>query len=416
MAGQGPSLKPGEAENVIEFIIKRAKQLQKREFSIEMDELKPLLVGAMDEGHYINRIRWKMKDQFRKAKIKSRCRGNSYEFELSPNIDIDIAAEKKNRRANIDVKKTSTNFDEPFIAPPWFPDLLDSLDLGDKPILIGPAGCGKSRTLEEAFARLGREIYRIALGEYRDPADLIGTKEIVNENGVPTTKLVGGLLTEAMEKGCGVILDEYDMCSPGMVSALNKVMESGIEMLLPTENGSFKFRPHKDTLIAATANTWGYGDDEGMFAGAQMQNRASWDRLRPKMDCDYDYAIENRLVSRYLPPKVIDALYSDNPAPNKLGIVRIIRKAISDPANPLEDVFGLRSILWFAQKWETFGWHKGLYYILNDFRQENRESISLIIKNRLGAKFVPSRNDFDKNAPNYIPDMITEVVAAGFGN
>jgi len=425
MAGQGPAVQLGEAEGVIDFIIKRAKQIQSRDFvgdpdksgnGIRIEELAPLFFGAPDSGHHMNRIRYKMRDEFRKAKITFRCRGSYYEFNLDPSINIDISAERKAKRKKIIKKKTSTKFDEEFIAPPWFSDLLDTLEYGDKPILVGPQGCGKSRALEEAFAHLGRDIFRIALGEYRDPADLIGTKEIVDVDGVSTTKLVGGPLTEAMEKGCGVIMDELDICPPALLAALNKIMERGVEMVLPTEKGVVKFRPHENTLIAATANTWGYGDDTGMFAGSQMQNRASWDRLRPKMECNYDYAIERRLVASYLPVKVVEALYSEDPAPNKRGIIRKIREAIQDRNNPLEDTLGLRSIIWFAQRWQIFGWHKGMHYILNDFREENREPIAKIITDRFGKNFAPSRNDYDKNGPNYIPNMMPSLVTSGFGN
>jgi len=414
MASQGPALISGEAQGVIDYVIKRAKQLQSRKFEIPIADLKPLLIGAVDEGHYLNRIRLKMRNQFRDVKIRQKRKGDAYEFELDPSIDINLATIRPIMdRQRVD---TFTKFKEPFIAPQWFSDLVDALNFGCKPIIVGPQGCGKSRIAEEAMAELGRKMYRIALGEYRDPVDLIGTKEIVNEDGVPVTKLVGGILIDAMKNGWGIILDEYDMMAPQMLSALNRIMESGAQMLLPTEDGIVEFEPHPDTLIMATSNTWGFGDETNEFAGAQMQNRASWDRLHPKMDHDYDYDIERRLVSRHLPPRVTEALYDDNPSPNKLGLVRIIRKAIQDPANPLEDTLGLRTILFFAQSWKYYGWHKGMYYLINEFREENRPAVTKIVTNRFGQKFAPSRNDYNKNAPCYIPDMASALNDAGFLN
>lgn len=407
---------PEETQSVIDFVIKRAKELQTHKLTgdkaIPLKELSPLFVNEPREEYHMNRIRHEMFDEFRTAKILPRWRSGNYEFTLDESINIDIVKEIEIERSKIVSKETSTNFQEEFIPPAWFRDLLDVLECGDKPILVGPQGCGKSRALEQAMAFLGRKVFRIALGEYRDPADLIGTKEIVEENGVPVTKLVGGLLTEAMENGYGIILDEYDMVAPGMVAALNKIMESGASMVLPTEKGTITFHQHPDTLIAATANTWGYGDDSGLFAGSQMQNRASWDRLRPKMDCDYDYEIEKRLVGKYLPEKVVEALYANHSDENKVGLVRKIRKAIADPKNPLDDVMGLRTILWFARMWGRFGWHKGLYYFLNDFRIENREAIKKIIQDRFGRDFVPTRNDYDKKASDYIPNLKPSVMKA----
>jgi len=419
MGNQGPALQAGEVEGVIAFVIERAKQLQTRELtgrlSIPLEELKPLLTGAIDEGHYVNRIRWKMKTQFKNAGIVQTCKGNAYEFTLDKSIDIARQDERKERRAAVD---TFSNFDEPFIAPPWYSDLLDALEAGSGfiPFIQGPQGCGKSRTCEEAMAKLGRKCVRIALGEYRDPVDLIGTKEIVEENGVPVTKLVGGVLTEAIQKGWGIVLDEYDMMPPQMLSALNRIIEPGSKILLQTEQGIVEIDRHPDTLIAVTANTWGYGDDAGEFAGVQIQNRASYDRLHPKMSHDYDYNIEQRLMARYLPKNVIEALYKDDTNHNSMGIVRLIRKAILDKNNSLEDTMGLRTILFFAKSWKLFGWSKGMHYFLNDFRPENRDAVAKIITTRLGMKYAPSRNDYDKNAPNYIPEMMKELIDKGFGH
>ncbi len=420
MASQGPALQPGEVEGVINFVIDTAKHLQTRKFEIPLADLKPLLIGAQDEGHYLNRIRWKMRDQFRKANIKQRCLGDKYEFELDQSIEIDLAADREAKRAkrnaNRQKTKTSTDWKEPYIAPPWFSDLLDVLEMGNRPILIGPKGCGKSRALEEAMSRMGLEVWRVALGEYRDIADLIGTKEIVERNGVPVTELVGGLLTEALKKGKGVILDEYDAIAPTMGAALNKIMEIGTTVVLPTEKGTVEFTPHENSRIAATSNTWGYGDDSGEFAGTFIQNRASWDRLRPKMPVNYDYKIERKLVSRYLPPKVVDALYTEEGNAPKHGIIIQIRRECADPKNPIDDTLGLRPILWFAQMWTTFGWHKGMFYLLQEFKEENREPIFKMITNRFGRGFAPSRNDFDKNQPFYIPDMMGDLINAGFGH
>ena len=419
--GPGNATSPEEVQGIIDFVIKRAKELQTHQLTgekaISIRELAPLFINEPRPEMHMNRIRHKMKSEFTAAKILPRWRGGKYEFTLDESIPIDISAEIEAKRAKLIKQETATQFQEEFIPPGWFRDLLDVFECGDKPILVGPQGCGKSRAAEQAMAFLGRKVFRITLGEYRDPADLIGTKEIVEENGVSVTKLVGGLLTEAMEKGYGVILDEYDMVAPSMVSALNKIMESGASMVLPTEKGTVIFHQHPDTLICATANTWGYGDDSGLFAGAQMQNRASWDRLRPKMDCTYDYEIEKRLVGKYLPEKVVEALYNQDERVNKLGLIIKLRKAIADPNNPLDDVMGLRTILWFARMWSRFGWHKGLYYFLNDFREENRDSVRQIIQDRFGRNFVPSRNDFDKDAPNYIPNMkpaLIEAIEKGF--
>jgi len=411
MSTKGPNLIEGEAEGVIEFLLDYAKKNSKKDFNLKVQELKHLFVGAPDPIYHMNRIRWNMRKEMNDAGIKFKCLGDSYNFTIENFEEPEEVMTSSSSQViygseNIE---TSTNYQDEFIPPFWFSDLIATLKCGDKPILIGPHGCGKSRILEEAYKFLGRKMFRVALGESRDPADLIGTKEIVNENGVPVTKFVGGILTQAMQEGQGIILDEYDMCSPMMIAAFNKIMEPGIEMTLQTEKGLETFRPHPKTLIAATSNTWGKGDYSGEYSGAQKQNDSAWDRIRPKIPCGYDEAVEEMLIRRFLPIPVVNALYNNSVDINKTGIVRLIRDAIKDPMNPLEDVLSFRSILWFAHRWNVLKWHKGMFYMLQDFKEENKESIALIIKNRLGQNFAPSRNDYNSREQNYIPNMESEI-------
>jgi len=91
-----------------------------------------------------------------------------------------------------------------------------------------------------------------------------------------------------------------------------------------------------------------------------------------------------------------------------------MRKAINSKKDPIEDSLSMRSITWFAQRYHLLGWHKAFYYFINEFKPEYREAMALIATTLLGAAFTPSINDFDSEAPHYIPNQKQDLITAGF--
>jgi len=412
----GPALIKGEVEGVVKFVIERAKTLQKRTIEINMDELAPLMIGATDKTHILNRIRWKMATLLRAQGIIPLFIATGYKFKIENNIDItpeNMLEKSFQPLKGKEPVKTHTNWKTPFIAPYYFGTIFRQVQKGRIPLLKGDKGCGKSRVAEEIMARLGLNCIRIAMGEVRDPVDLIGTKEVINKNGVPITKFVGGLITEAAQKGWGVVLDEIDAITANVGLVFNKMFEENATMVLLTETGIETLQPHPDFRVIATANTWGRGDSTGFYAGTNMQNDATMDRFRPKQDVEYDMAIERQLVSPYLPPAVVEALYAQGEL-GKEGLIVLIRRAIADPNNEIDDICGMRPILYFAQEYQEIGWHKLMSFFVNEFREEYHNAITKIITDRFGGSFTPSDNDYDKSKPNYIPDMMKDLIAAGF--
>jgi len=417
MAPLGPPLESGEAEKIIQFIIETAIEQKSRDITIPINDLaKHFSSSVVERSHVTNRIRWQMDSLLRDAGIVSSLKGApGYNFILDNSIEIDFAPQAKIERHESRKKvSTFTDFEIPFLPPTYFNTLISVLEAGDRPILIGPKGCGKSRSLEEAFACRGIRAIRIALGEINDPTKLTGNKEIINEDGVPVTKLIGGLVREAAESGTAVIFDELDSASPNVGLALNRILESNTKLVLDTEHGTEIMTPKKGYALAATANTWGYGDESGEYEGVYSQNRATWDRLHPKIDCDYDMEIEKQLISPFLPKAVVDAFYKKGTTPSGDGIVLKIRRAIKDPTAPIEDSLSMRTIIWFAQRFNILGWHKTSYYFVNEFKPEYRMAMTKIITDLLGSALTPSINDYDAKLPHYIPNAKSDLISAGF--
>jgi hypothetical protein len=232
--------------------------------------------------------------------------------------------------------------------------------------------------------------------------------EVVSENGVPVTKFQAGLLTECAILGKAAVLDEIDSIHPGVALALNMILESTSRIVCHTEKGIHVITPHPNFRIIATANTWGYGDQSGLYSGTEIQNRATWDRFMPKFECGYDTRIERKIISNHLHPNVIEALYNPtSDAGKKKGIIVMVREAID--RGEIRDHLSVRAIEAFANDFEDFGWHKGMYFMMNELNPAYRQKFFQIITSTLGTDFAPSMNDYDDKGTNYIPKMVANI-------
>jgi len=402
------------SQQVVSFIYKKAVKQNSRILKIPIVEFEWIKIPDNLNVNHVNFLRWTLKTYLQEAKITFKIVNNSFDIIIDESINLKIFSEEKEEPIAVSPIGTFSNWKDPFSPPSYFKDLIYFLRQKEKPILIGPKGCGKSRSLEEAMAILGRKVYRIALPQYRDPVELIGDFQIVEENGIPITKFIGGVITTALQEGYGLIIDEIDSSPPHLVSCLQQFFEPyGTQITIKTESGILNFSPHKDALIAATSNTWRGDDKTGEYSKAQGGDASTWDRFFPKIDCDYDVKAERLTLSNYLPQVVLDALFEEGDA-NHMGIIPSIRRSCKDPNSSMEDSIGFRSILRIGHHWKKLGWHKIMYYFVNEFKEENREAVSKIITNKLGREFIPTRNDYDESLPDYIPNLIPKLKEKGF--
>jgi hypothetical protein len=408
----GPSLKTGELQGVYDFVLNKAKLAGARQITITHDDLAPLMIGddawQNKAGSDLieatkrrnNRIRFKMGRRLAEMGVESHFNENGYTFVINESIPIEMTTEESVKVYEESKQvKTYTPYDTPFYPPKNFPNLLKALKLGMNCLLVGGKGSGKSRSFEEAGALLGIEQIRIAMGMVNDPADLIGTKEIVEENGASVTKFIPGLLTQAIMDGKMVILDEIDSVQPQVTLALNLVLENKSQVCCLTERGVVVVERHPNARICATGNTWGYGDGGMNYAGTDIVNSSTMDRFAWKDAMDYDHATERKICANWLPDSVTKLLYE-----NQSGIIVKIRQAIKD--GTIMDDLGMRSIENFAKSYKEFGWHKGMiYFLVNCFNPDYRDQVAQIIRVQCGNEFAPSVNDYDDSATDYIPQM-----------
>lgn len=153
--------------------------------------------------------------------------------------------------------------------------------------LHGDTGCGKSTGVLELASALNQPCRRVQMSQQFKEATMIGKTELViDDHGNQITKWVDGLLPEAMRRGWWLVIDEFTATPPGILFALQAVLE-GAPLMLPSGE---VVKPHKNFRIAATDNTNGLGDDSGRFAGTHVMNDATMDRFGVVIACDYPEA------------------------------------------------------------------------------------------------------------------------------
>ena len=156
--------------------------------------------------------------------------------------------------------------------------------------ITGLSGNGKTFSVEQACAQLGRELIRVNITIETDEDDLIGGFRLVNG----ATVWHNGPVVEALERGAILLLDEIDLAS-NKILCLQSILEG---------NGVFLkkigrvVRPTKGFNVIATANTKGKGSDDGRFIGTNVLNEAFLERFPVTFDQDYPSpSVENKILS-----------------------------------------------------------------------------------------------------------------------
>jgi len=156
--------------------------------------------------------------------------------------------------------------------------------------LIGPTGCGKTSFVQEFAKRIGYSLYTVSCHGDMEVPELLGN--YILKDGDTTFQY--GPVVRAMREGAILLLDEYDLLNPGTASGLNGVLE-GRSIFLP-ETGE-RIEPDPGFKVVLTSNTAGSGDLSGNYAGTQVQNKATLDRVWP-LQVDYKIENEKSLVAK----------------------------------------------------------------------------------------------------------------------
>lgn len=162
-----------------------------------------------------------------------------------------------------------------------FDKVLQFVAQGRSIMLVGPAGCGKTRLAEDVATALGKDYY--FSGKAACETKLIGYKD--GYGTFQRTQFV-----DAYEHGGVFLFDEIDGWAPDALIAVNAPLAG--------RWGDFpcgKVQRHDDFVAIAAANTFGRGADRE-YVGREQLDAATLDRFGV-VEIDYDEQLEIAITS-----------------------------------------------------------------------------------------------------------------------
>ena len=236
--------------------------------------------------------------------------------------------------------------------------------------ITGLSGNGKTFSVEQACAQLGRELIRVNITIETDEDDLIGGFRLVNGE----TVWHNGPVIEALERGAILLLDEIDLAS-NKILCLQSVLEGKGVFL--KKIGKF-VQPTAGFNVIATANTKGKGSDDGRFIGTNVLNEAFLERFPVTFEQEYPtVSIETKILN-----KLCD---DENFCKRLADWADIIRKTFYDGG--IEEIISTRRLVHIIKAFNIFGDKaKAIQVCVNRFDDETKQAF-LELYDKVDADF-----------------------------
>ena len=229
--------------------------------------------------------------------------------------------------------------------------------------VTGLSGNGKTFSIEQACAQLGRELIRVNITIETDEDDLIGGFRLVNG----ATVWHDGPVIQALNRGAILLLDEIDLAS-NKILCLQSVLEGNGVFL--KKIGRF-VRPTSGFNIFATANTKGKGSDDGRFIGTNVLNEAFLERFPVTFEQEYPSPkSEEKILLNVAATLGVD----DTEFIKRLvDWADIIRKTFYDGG--VEEVISTRRLVHIIRAYAIFGKKgKAIEVCVNRFDDETKQA------------------------------------------
>ncbi len=198
--------------------------------------------------------------------------------------------------------------------PEYVPSLIEvaqftlSMNRGDKVLIFGPKGSGKSTMPKVYCARTNQPFFRIPCRRDMEASDLFGSVTVRNKELV----FNDGPITMAARYGGTACLDEASVLQAGAALSLQYTLENNGKVVLPDHpSGDPKDKvvdPHPSFRIVMTDNTALGGDHTGHYVGTNVHNEALRDRIDKFIKLGYMPVKEEvKLVNNHVPgvPKTL---------------------------------------------------------------------------------------------------------------
>mgnify|MGYP001206273916 FL=1 len=243
--------------------------------------------------------------------------------------------------------------------------------------ITGLSGNGKTFSVEQACSQTKRELIRVNITIETDEDDLIGGFRLVNGE----TVWHNGPVTEALQRGAILLLDEIDLAS-NKILCLQSILEGKGVFL--KKIGKY-ITPTEGFNVFATANTKGKGSDDGRFIGTNVLNEAFLERFPVTFEQSYPVSAVEQ--------KILMALCSDADFCKRLcDWADIIRKTFYDGG--IEEIISTRRLVHIVRAYSIFNDKaKAIQVCVNRFDDETKQAF-LELYDKVDADFqMPVESD-----------------------
>jgi len=250
--------------------------------------------------------------------------------------------------------------------------------------ITGLSGNGKTFSIEQACAQLGRELVRVNITIETDEDDLIGGFRLINGE----TVWHNGPVVEALERGAILLLDEIDLAS-NKILCLQSVLEGKGVFL--KKIGKY-VRPSSGFNVFATANTKGKGSDDGRFIGTNVLNEAFLERFPVTFEQEYPTpAVEQKILEGI----ALDLGVEDREFCKRLvDWADVIRKTFYDGG--IDEIISTRRLVHIIRAYSIFqDKAKAIKVCVNRFDDETKQSF-IELYDKFDADFVMPSEDQQK--------------------
>ena len=251
--------------------------------------------------------------------------------------------------------------------------------------ITGLSGNGKTLSVEQACAQLGRELIRVNITIETDEDDLIGGFRLVDG----ATVWHNGPVVEALERGAILLLDEVDLAS-NKILCLQSILEGKGVFL--KKIGKY-VKPTKGFNVFATANTKGKGSEDGRFIGTNVLNEAFLERFPVTFEQMYPTpATEQKILEGI----ALDLGVEDRDFCKRLvDWADIIRKTFYDGG--IDEIISTRRLVHIIRAFSIFkDKAKSIQVCVSRFDDETKQSF-LELYDKVDADFVMPIDDQEIN-------------------
>ena len=267
--------------------------------------------------------------------------------------------------------------DETFVKFGPFTDLKKVIQskLFYPTFITGLSGNGKTFSVEQACAQLGKELIRVNITIETDEDDLIGGFRLIDG----ATVWHNGPVVEALERGAILLLDEVDLAS-NKILCLQSILEGKGVFL--KKIGRY-VRPSSGFNIIATANTKGKGSDDGRFIGTNVLNEAFLERFPVTFEQDYPSPSSEQKILLNVAESI--GVHDKDFCKRLVDWADIIRKTFYDGG--VEEIISTRRLVHILRAYSIFSnKEKAIQVCVNRFDEETKQSF-IELYDKVDAEF-----------------------------